>query len=66
NVVRMGAGLTAGANKPTEIVEQLEKLLIDDKYMDSSREFSRRYAGFDWREQLEDLTNHVERLVRRV
>jgi hypothetical protein len=64
NVVRMGAGLTAGANKPAEIVEQLEKLLIDDKYADSAREFSRRHAGFDWREQLEDLTNHVDRLVQ--
>ncbi|HKD35681.1 MAG TPA: hypothetical protein VKB78_02745, partial [Pirellulales bacterium] len=63
NVVRMGAGLTAEANRPDRAIEQLEHLLVDDRYAAAASKFSHRYADFNRLDQIDVMVDRIERLI---
>lgn len=63
NVVRMGAGLIAPANRPDESIRQLTKLLSDGSFAQAAQRFQQRYAHFDRRGQLDRLIARVEQLL---
>jgi hypothetical protein len=63
NVVRMGAGLTAEANRPERAVEQLDRLLADGRYADAARQFSCRYADYNGLDQIDAMVDRIEQLI---
>jgi hypothetical protein len=63
NVVRMGAGLTAEANRPDCAVEQLDRLLGDDRFAEAARQFRGRYADFYRLDQIDAMVDRIEGLT---
>ena len=63
NVVRMGAGLTAEANRPDRVVEQLDRLLADGRYAEAARQFEERYADYNCLDQIDAMVEQIEQLI---
>ncbi len=65
NVVRLGAGVSAEADNPPEIVRGLEALLSDNRYATAAKAFQDKYADFDRTTQIEQVIERLAGLVER-
>jgi UDP:flavonoid glycosyltransferase YjiC (YdhE family) len=63
NVAKMGAGLTAEADRPDRVLEQFERLLADNRFGAAARDFGERYADYKSVDQIDRMVERIERLI---
>jgi UDP:flavonoid glycosyltransferase YjiC (YdhE family) len=62
-VVRMGAGLKAGTNRPEQIAVRLVSMLSSDQFAASARRFAKKYESFDPVSTINEITQRAHALA---
>ena len=62
-VERLGAGLSAWIDRPTEITAKLTTLLDSDQYAEGARRFAARYTDFDPQEAICRIVERIDQLA---
>jgi len=63
-VSRLGAGILAAPNQPSEVVAGLMQMLGSDAYAEAAQRFAAKYSGYDPQQQVAAVVERAEELLR--